>query len=207
MPVYPNAADVTISCDDLMMAKKISYNINSIITPQDIYNHYNKELLKSDFIENIEDVFHNSEIENTSFIKDGDPSKPPARFHKGWLNSARNTIIKVSLSYYTDKKIYVGILMHPYASSDLLEEFLDKLKTSNKDNELFDLFSKYPGIGQALDTEKALREEPENKILTKYAELERKNKIEMEANYKEFNISLAQQNTPPENQGGEASVN
>jgi len=39
--------------------------------------------------------------------------------------------------------------MHPYASSDLLEKFLDTLKTSNKDNELFDLFSKYPGIGQA----------------------------------------------------------
>lgn len=194
IPAFSGSINLKESSDDYMMAKEVSYYLKKQTPPQDIYNFYNKELQKVNFQENTKEIFYTNEISDNGFIADGDWTKPPASFHKGWLDSKKSTVVKVPLIYKEKNDFHVGILVHPYVNSELLDDFLNYLKNKGEENEFYALLSKYPGSGHELDLVKALQKEPNNSILKKYAEVDRIGRAEMDLNYKIFNENLAGQN-------------
>ncbi|WP_136805582.1 hypothetical protein [Desulfosediminicola flagellatus] len=187
MPIYPSGRNVILSNDSYIMAKKVNYELNGSFSPDKIFKYYNQKLSSFSFQENMRNTFYKYDISNSEFIADGNWNQPPAIYHKGWLNSDKNTIIKVSIHYKPENNTHVGILMHPNVNPELLNDFREYLKTLDNENDFYDLYSKYPGPGNTLDLQKALQQEPENQILKNFAEFEKQGRIELENNYEEFN--------------------
>ena len=187
MPVHPSGNKLLIGYDTYMMAKRVNYDVGENLSPENIIGYYKEKLQKLGFNENNQSTFYNKQIADKEFIPDGNWKKPPTAIHKGWLNSKENTIIKLSIYHSSQAEIHVGILMHPYVNPDLQYEFQKYLENSGKENEFFELFSKYPGPGNTLDVQKALKGEPNNKVLKEFALFDKRSREEMKVNYIEFN--------------------
>ena len=80
-------------------------------------------------------------------------------------------------------KVFVLNIKFGYGGGSTLDQTNTLIKV---ENEFYELYSKYPGPDNTLDLQKALKQEPKNQTLIKFAEFDKHSKIELNANYKEF---------------------
>lgn len=140
MPIHPSGQNLQLGYDTYMMAKRVNYDIGESLSHEKRTGFYKSQLQKLSSNENNQSTFYNNTIADTEFITDGNWNNQPAALHKGWVNSEKKTIIKLSIYYSSKTGIHVGILIHPYASPELHYEFQKYLESTGKENEFLNYF-------------------------------------------------------------------
>jgi hypothetical protein len=105
------------------------------------------------------------------------------------VSQDKTITIKTTLDYTSDKKIKVIFFMHPYSNPEPFMEFMSNLKHTGEIEEFNKLLSKYGIPNEGVDFEKALKEEPNNKVLTSFVALTNENAQELKSNYERFRQS------------------
>jgi hypothetical protein len=184
VPLYNGASESVVYNDKEILGQTRSYQINEAVPPDEIFSFYSKELTKLGFKPNNQIAFPSQETKD--YIRQGSWTTPPARYFKGWTNQTNSIVIKTTVTYTVDNKVKISLFVHPYSDPQPLFGYIDELKKAGEDEEFNKILSQYGSQDRDIDIEKALKEQPKNKIVIKLAQLMKEAKDELRKNYNEF---------------------
>ena len=184
VPLFAGASEPSIDQEKEYFAQSTTYQIDKAVSPETIFDFYLEELTRLSFKQDNSPFY--IKTEDTEYIEQGKWETPPARYMKGWTNQDNTITIKTTLDYTLDNKVKVIFFMHPYSNPEPLMNFKTELERNGEIKEFNRILSKYGVPNEEFDFEKALKEEPNNKVLKSFVALINENAQELKSNYETF---------------------
>jgi hypothetical protein len=110
---------------------------------------------------------------------------PPARNCRAWVDSHETIIFKLKLNYEVEDKLSVTCFLHPYTREIHFDKFEQWIKQTGKGKEYTEFLSNYT-TDTKFDAERALKENPDNELLKRFAAAVQQDKHNIEAAYKAY---------------------
>ncbi len=116
---------------------------------------------------------------------------PPARYFRAWVDSHKNLMFKLTLSYEDDTdKLSVTCFLHPSAQHDLFIEFDKWVTDMGKEQEFGEFLTSYTKPDKNVDIKRALKENPNSKLIKKIAKAAEQDKQNIAAAYKTYKETI-----------------
>jgi hypothetical protein len=184
LPAYTGAFDIIRNNDIESFGKSVVYNIDFPYPPKDLidfyFDYFEKRNLK---------IIANDSLANQKWqIEDSVPRTYAAR----WAD--KNVTVLMTLTYknkYKDNKsdgclLQVTCFIHPFISSDQFEKFIAKTKTPEWSDEFQYVLENYVSKDQPINLEKALKDNPDSKLIKEFVSIEKEMRMESQEKYNAY---------------------
>ncbi|MGD9009230.1 MAG: hypothetical protein PVG41_14995 [Desulfobacteraceae bacterium] len=189
IPIYKNAYDISTGFDPSMYGKSVQFFVHETFPASHVKQFYEDFLSKKDFSE-LKNYPHadkawvqfNSESMKWDIVADS----PPARYCRAWVDSRENLMFKFKLNYDVEDKLSVTCFLHPYTRDNQFDKFEKWIAKMGKEKEFGEFLTKYTTTDKKVDTQRALKENPDSQLIMKFAEAVEQDKQNIEAAYKAY---------------------
>jgi hypothetical protein len=193
LPVYKNAYDISTGFDNSMYGKSVQFFVHETFPASHVKQFYEDFLSKKGFSElknyQYADktwVQFNSESMKWDIVADS----PPARYCRAWVDSHENLMFKLKLNYEIEDKLSVTCFLHPYTRENQFNKFEEWIAQTGKEKEFGEFLTKYTMTDKKVDTERALKENPNSQLIMKFAKAVEQDKQNNEASYKAYKATI-----------------
>lgn len=193
IPVYKNAYDISTKFDNSIYGKSVQFFVHEKFPALHVKRFYENFLSKNGFSELEKDkdadktwVKFNAESLKWDIVADS----PPARYCRAWVDSHENLLFKLSLNYKDKDNLSVTCFLYPYNRNNQFKNFEKWIAEMGKEKEFGEFLTKYTMNDKKVDTERALKENPNSELIVKFAEAVEQDKQNIEAAYKAYKETI-----------------
>ena len=193
IPTYTGAYDSKIGFDNSIHGKTVAYHVKETFPAITVTNFYDKFLSEKGFT-----VLDNPNYTGKGWVKFNRESlkwdivadSPPARYFRSWSGPHEYLIFKLTLNYAADDKLFVTCFLHPYSDHELFNNFNKWVAETGRDKEFYQLLSKYTKKDHKIDIKRAVKENPDNELIAKFAKTAEQNKQNIDSAYKSYKEAI-----------------
>lgn len=193
IPVYKNAYDISTGFDNSLYGKSVQFFLHEKFPALPVKQFYENFLSKNGFSELETDknadktwVKFNAESLKWDIVADS----PPARYCRAWVDRHENLLFKLSLNYKDKDNLSVACFLHPYNRNNQFDKFEKWIAEMGKEKEFGKFLTNYTTTDKKVDTERALKENPDSELIVKFAEAVKQDKQNIEAAYKAYQETI-----------------
>jgi hypothetical protein len=193
IPVYENAYDISTGFDNSMYGKSVQFFVRETFPASHVKQFYEDFLSKKGFSE-----LKNYQYADKTWVRfNGESMKwdivaasPPARYCRAWVDRHQNLMLKFKLNYEAEDKLSVTCFLHPYTRDNHFDNFEKWIAQMGKEKEFGEFLTKYTVTGKKVDTERALKENPDSQLIKKFAEAVEQDRQNIETAYKAYKETI-----------------
>lgn len=185
MPIVPNAYNVYKTNNKPIFTKSVNYNLRVSYPATDVITFYNNKFTKGEWT--LIGGMKGEESHWETFVDGTRKGSPQVRQYLAlWRDSANKKEIILALKYQKaqdenwNDELWIGCQIHMVIDPRELQEFFGRIEASGEYRELMELVAKYRMSDGETDFQKAVKENPENKLLLEYRKLSEKMSKELE---------------------------
>jgi hypothetical protein len=193
IPIYKGASEISTGFDTAAYGKHIRFLVDETFPASGVRKFYEGFLSKSGFSElkNYPGADRTWVRYNNQSLKwDRVADAPPARNCRAWVDSHETIVFKLKLNYEVEDKLSVTCFLHPYTSENHFDRFEKWLAQTDKEKAFAEFVTKYSRSSQKVDIERALKENPDNELIRKFAAAVEQDKHNIEAAYKAYKETI-----------------
>ena len=188
IPVVDKSYDVSINLDESIFGKSVSYYVVEKFPALNTIQFYESFLSKKGFNELENYKYGGKNWLNSNGVN---AAYPPARTFRAWLDSSENLMFKLTLTYANNKdELSVICFLHPHSKHHFFEKFDKWVSEMEKEQEVIVFLSNYRMPNAKVDLERALEENPNNELISRFAEAARKDKQDIAEAYKAYRETI-----------------
>jgi hypothetical protein len=176
-----------------MYGKSVQFLVHETFPASQVKQFYEDFLSKKGFSE-----LKNYQYADKTWVKFNGKSlkwdivadSPPARYCRAWVDSHENLMFKFKLYYGVENKLSVTCYLHPYTRDNQFDTFEKWIAEKGKEKEFGEFLTKYATTDKKVDTERALKENPDSEVIMRFAEAVEQDKQNIETAYKAYKETI-----------------
>jgi hypothetical protein len=193
IPIYKGASDISTGFDNSTYGKHAKFLVDESFPATGVKQFYEDFLTKNGFSElknypgtDKTWVQYNSQSMKWDLMADS----PPARNCRAWVDSYQTLIFKLKLDYAVEDKLSVACFLRPYTRENHFDRFEKWIGKMGKEKAFAEFVTKYSSDSQKVDTERALKENPDNELIKRFAAAVEQDQRDNEAAYKAYKETI-----------------
>lgn len=176
LPIFPDALQVHHVINNPEGTKSVQYKVKIKWPAHELITFYALKFDKMGLSKYSKDNYGRGEWEHYAdgTLKDSSESN---RYLESWVDKNHSIRILLAIDYTGTKsrsdgaEIFVACQISKFYDFTKLNEFYERLKKQNKEEEFNTMIGKYSNGNNVLDIKRALKENPDNEELREFAEL------------------------------------
>jgi hypothetical protein len=193
IPLYKGASDISTGFDSSTYGKHVKFLVDESFPAAGVKQFYEGFLSKNGFSElknypgaDKTWVQYNSQSMKWDLVADS----PPARNCRAWVDSHETIVFKLKLNYEVEDTLSVTCFLHPYTRENHFDRFEEWIGKTGKEKAFAEFVTKYTSASQKVDTERALKENPDNELIKRFAAAVEQDQHNNEAAYKAYKETI-----------------